>query len=73
MLVVYSEYLKKNITDIAHYTDAEWGTLKRIQLLTKIANSMEMISQFPRSAKFDIDLGLHYKQVPTLPFELCIQ
>jgi len=68
MHVVYSEYEKKHITETEHYTDVERGTMKRIELVKKITNSMAMISQFPRSAKFDIDLGLHYKLIPKLPF-----
>jgi len=68
MRIVYSEYAKKNITEIAHYTEVEWGTTKRIELVKKLATSMEMISQFPRSAKFDVDLGVHYKLIPKLPF-----
>ena len=68
MRVVYSEYTKKNITDIANYTEAKWGTAKRVELIGQIANSIEMISEFPRSTIFDIDLGLHYKLIPKLPF-----
>jgi len=64
MPVVYSEYAKKNSTEIAHYTEVEWVTTKRIELVKKIVTSMEMISQFPRSAKIDVNLGLHYKLIP---------
>ena len=37
MRVVYSEYTKNNIADIANYTEAKWGIAKRIELIGQIA------------------------------------
>ena len=68
MRVFYSELAKRNISEIANYTEKERGKLKRIELVQQIANNIETIVQFPRSAKFDVDLGLHYKIIPRLPF-----
>ena len=68
MRVEYSEQVKRNIIDIANYTEHEWGKSKRIELIKQIADSIQVIVEFPRSAKFDVDLGLHYKLVSKLPF-----
>ena len=68
MRVVYSEQLKRNVTEIANYTEKSWGKAKRIELVEQIADSISIIAEFPRSAKFDVDLGLHYKTVAKLPF-----
>ena len=61
MRIVYSEQTKKNINDIANYTENKWGKSKRIELIKQIADSIGIISEFPRNAKFDSDLDLHYK------------
>lgn len=68
MRVVYSEQLKINVTEIANYTEKNWGKAKRIELVEQIADSISIIAEFPRSAKFDVDLGLHYKTITKLPF-----
>jgi plasmid stabilization system protein ParE len=65
--IVYSSEVKRNISDIAKYTEREWGRSKRIILIKQIADSMELIAEFPRNAKFDIDLGLHYRLVTGAP------
>ncbi len=67
MRVVYSEETKGNLVEIAEYTQRQWGKTKRMKLIKQIADSVEIIAEFPRSAKFDVDLGLHYKLVPQLP------
>lgn len=68
MRVVYSEQVKSNITEITNYTENKWGKLKRIELVTQIDDSIKNIAEFPRSAKFDVDLGVHFKLVSKLPF-----
>lgn len=68
MRVVYSEEVKRNLALIAIYTERHWGLSKRIELIQQIADSVEIIAEFPRSARYDVDLGLHYKLVSQLPF-----
>lgn len=68
MRIEYSGQVKKSIAEIADYTEQEWGKSKRIELIKQIAESFETILQFPHNAKFDLDLGLHYKILSKLPF-----